>query len=65
MVNPIASIESIRMMLEHLGEERAALDIQKAVMKTIALGKVKTPDMGGTHKTHEVGDAVKKALLNK
>ena len=62
---PIASIESIRMMLEHPGEERAALDIQKAVMKTIAMGKVKTPDIGGTHKTHEVGDAVKKALLNK
>ena len=65
MVNPIASIESIRMMLEHLGEEQAALDIQKAVMKTIALGKVKTPDMGGKNKTHEVGDAVKKAILNK
>jgi isocitrate/isopropylmalate dehydrogenase len=53
------------MMLEHLGEEKAALDIQKAVMKTIALGKVKTPDMGGTNKTHEVGDAVKKAILDK
>ncbi len=64
IVNPIASIESIRMMLEHLGEEGAAHDIQKAVMKILALGKVRTPDMGGTHKTHEVGDAVRKAILN-
>ena len=64
VVNPIASIESIRMMLDHLGEAQAALDIQRAVMKTLASGKVKTPDMGGRNKTHEVGDAVREALLN-
>ncbi len=64
MVNPIASIESIRMMLDHLGEEEAALDIQRGVMKVLALGKVKTPDMGGTHKTYEAGDEIRKAILN-
>lgn len=64
VVNPIASIESIRMMLDHLGEEQAALDIQKAVMETVASGKVKTPDMGGTNKTHEVGDAIREAILS-
>jgi isocitrate/isopropylmalate dehydrogenase len=53
------------MMLDHLGEEEAASDIQRAVMKTIALGRVKTPDMGGTNKTHEVGDAIKEAILRK
>ena len=65
IVNPVASIEAVRMMLEHLGEEQAALDIQKAVVKTLTLGKVKTPDMGGTNKTHEVGDAIANALLNR
>lgn len=63
VVNPIASIESIRLMLDHLGEEQAAQGIQKAVMKTLSSGRVRTPDMGGTHKTQEIGDAVKNALL--
>jgi tartrate dehydrogenase/decarboxylase/D-malate dehydrogenase len=60
---PIKFHESIRMMLDHLGEEQAALDIQRAVMKTLELGKVKTPDMGGTNKTHELGDAIREAVL--
>ncbi len=63
VVNPIASIESIRMMLEHLGEEGAARDIEKAVARVLAEGKVKTYDMGGKSKTWEVGDEVKSAIL--
>jgi tartrate dehydrogenase/decarboxylase/D-malate dehydrogenase len=65
IVNPIASIESIRMMLDHLGEEQAAQDIQKAVVKILMQGNVKTPDMGGTNKTYEVGDAIRNAILQK
>ena len=65
IVNPIASIEAIRMMLNHLGEEQAALDIQKAIVKTLVQGNVKTPDMGGTNKTFEVGDAIKNSILQK
>jgi tartrate dehydrogenase/decarboxylase/D-malate dehydrogenase len=53
------------MMLDHLGEEQAALDIQKAVVKILAQRIVKTPDMGGINKTHEVGDAIVRALLNR
>jgi tartrate dehydrogenase/decarboxylase/D-malate dehydrogenase len=65
IVNPIASIESIRMMLDHLGEEQAAQDIQKAIVKILMQGNVKTPDMGGTNKTYEVGDAIRNAILQK
>ena len=63
VINPIATIESIRMMWEHLGEEEAARDIQDAVANVLASGQARTRDMGGTHKTHEVGDAVKEAIL--
>jgi len=63
VVNPVASIESIRMMMEHLGEEQAAKDIQGAVLKVLASEEVRTRDMGGTHRTHELGDAIKQGIL--
>lgn len=63
VVNPIATIESIRMMWEHLGEAQAAQDIQDSVVQVLSSGQVRTHDMGGTNKTYEVGDAVRKAIL--
>jgi len=63
VVNPIAAIESIRMMLEHFGEKRGAKDIQEAIQKILSSGEVRTVDMGGISKTHEVGDAIKKAIF--
>lgn len=60
--NPIASIESVRMMLEFLGEADAADALLQAVKKVLAEGKAGTPDMGGTSSTSEVGDAVLHAL---
>ncbi len=65
IVNPIATIESIRMMLEHLGETEAAMSLQNAVMETLAAGKVRTADMGGKNKTYEMGDEIKRAILGK
>lgn len=64
VVNPIASIESIRMLMEHLGEQQAAHDIEEAIITVLASGEFRTKDMGGTQKTHEVGDAIKKAILD-
>lgn len=63
VVNPIAAIEAVKMMLEHLGEDAAAGDVQDAVKGVLAETNIRTRDMGGTHHTHEVGDAVKNLIL--
>lgn len=63
IVNPIASIEAIRMMMEQLGETEAALDIKEAITKTLASKEIQTADMGGNHKTFEMGDAIKNMIL--
>jgi tartrate dehydrogenase/decarboxylase/D-malate dehydrogenase len=64
IVNPIASIEAARMLLDHIGENEAADEVQKAVMKILVDGKVRTKDMGGSNTTSEVGDAVLKEFLS-
>jgi tartrate dehydrogenase/decarboxylase/D-malate dehydrogenase len=63
VVNPVAAIEAIRMMMEHLGEEAAAHDIEKGVNSVLSEGKFKTQDMRGKNTTSEMGDAVKEAIL--
>ncbi|WP_461210242.1 isocitrate/isopropylmalate dehydrogenase family protein [Desulfocurvus sp. DL9XJH121] len=63
VVNPIASIESARMLLDFAGEKEAAQGIGDAVAKVLARGEVRTKDMGGTHRTDQMGDAVRDALL--
>ena len=63
IVNPIASIESARMMLDHIGEEDAAADVQKAVKNVLVAKEVRTKDLGGRNSTPEVGDAIVKEFL--
>jgi tartrate dehydrogenase/decarboxylase/D-malate dehydrogenase len=62
-VNPIASIEATRMMLDHLGEVEAAAGIEAAVGSVLAQGEVRTKDIGGTSSTAEVGKAIRDRLL--
>jgi len=64
IANPVASIEAVRMMLEHLREEKAASDIAKGLTKILSEGKFRTRDMGGKHSTSEMGEAIKKTILD-
>ncbi|MDH3427993.1 MAG: 3-isopropylmalate dehydrogenase [Gemmatimonadota bacterium] len=57
-VNPIASIEAVRMMLDHLGEHAAADSVGTAISEVLAAGQVRTRDLGGTDSTDAVGGAI-------
>lgn len=58
IANPLAAILSAAMMLDHLGETAAAGLIHTAVGNVLRTKGPRTPDLGGTAKTHEVGQAV-------
>jgi homoisocitrate dehydrogenase len=53
IANPIGAILSAGMLLEHIGQPKAAERVRKAVMETIQAGIV-TPDLGGNAKTKDV-----------
>jgi isopropylmalate/isohomocitrate dehydrogenase-like protein len=57
-VNPIAIILAAAMMLDHLGERKAAAQIEKAVTTILSEGKIRTVDLGGTNTTSDVADAI-------
>ncbi|BBO92114.1 3-isopropylmalate dehydrogenase [Desulfosarcina ovata] len=63
IANPVATIESVRMMLEHLGELHAAQAIEKAIAQVLSGGEIKTKDMGGTHSTEQMGEAILGTLM--
>ncbi|HZW34566.1 MAG TPA: 3-isopropylmalate dehydrogenase [Isosphaeraceae bacterium] len=58
IANPLAAILSLAMMLDHLGQPRAASRIRNAVRDVLLRPAPKTPDLGGTATTAEVGQAV-------
>ena len=63
VVSPLAAISACQMMLEYLGEEKAAKKIEEAVMKVVK-NDVKSLSAGKMgHSTSEVGDLVVKYIL--
>jgi tartrate dehydrogenase/decarboxylase/D-malate dehydrogenase len=61
VANPIATFWTASLMLEHLGEPRAAARIMKAIERVTAQ-KIFTPDLGGSARTRDVTQAVIAAL---
>jgi 3-isopropylmalate dehydrogenase len=59
---PVAAIFSVAMMLDHLGAPRGAEAIRGAVGRVLAAGSPRTPDLGGSGTTAQVGRAVRDAL---
>jgi tartrate dehydrogenase/decarboxylase/D-malate dehydrogenase len=62
IANPLAAILSAKLMLDHLGQPKAAAAIQAAVAAVLKTGKVRTPDLGGTATTTQMADAVLAAI---
>ena len=60
--NPIATMRSVAVMLEFLGQEEAAAKIYKAVDANLMEGKLLSPDMGGKAGTAEITEDIIKRL---
>lgn len=58
IANPIATIWSAAMMMDHLRQPEAASSIMKAIEIVLKEKIAHTPDMGGRANTKECGDAV-------
>ena len=62
IANPIGQIWSGAMMLDHLGQSAAAAAVVRAIEAVVADGP-RTPDMGGTATTRDIGEAVEAAIV--
>ena len=58
VVNPIATIWAGVLMLDFLGESKAAQRIVRAIENVVKTGRIRTQDLGGGAKTFEMGDAI-------
>lgn len=58
IANPIAAVLAGAMMLDWLGEDVAAAQVNRAVEAVLAARQVRTPDLGGQAGTAEVADAI-------
>ena len=62
IANPIASIRSSALLLEHLGYMQEASRIYSAVDAVLLENKIMTPDLGGKSTTSQVTNAIIKLL---
>jgi tartrate dehydrogenase/decarboxylase/D-malate dehydrogenase len=60
--NPIGAVWAGAMMLDHLGEPASGARVMAAIERVLAEPDVRTPDLGGTASTAELGDELVRAL---
>jgi 3-isopropylmalate dehydrogenase len=61
-VNPIATILTAKMMLDWLGEKELGERVERATAAVIRQGQVRTYDMGGSHTSLEMAEAIAREL---
>jgi tartrate dehydrogenase/decarboxylase/D-malate dehydrogenase len=57
VANPVGTLWSAVMMLDHLGHTEAAAELMEAVRETLRSPGTRTPDLGGSASTMTVADA--------
>lgn len=62
IANPIGQIWSGAMMLEHLGETKAAQAVEHAIEAVLTKTEFHTPDMGGKAATKDLGQAIEELV---
>ena len=62
IANPIGQIWSGAMMLRHLGVTEAADAVENAIAVILAKSSVRTPDIGGSSSTRELGESITKQV---
>jgi tartrate dehydrogenase/decarboxylase / D-malate dehydrogenase len=62
IANPIASIWSGQLLLDHLGEQEAAAALMRAIEEVLAAGEIRTPDLSGMATTRQLGTAIRTHL---
>jgi tartrate dehydrogenase/decarboxylase / D-malate dehydrogenase len=60
--NPIGAVWAGAMMLDHLGEQQAAARVMAAIERVLAGSEARTPDLGGSASTAELGDELVRAV---
>jgi len=60
--NPIATIWAGALMLDFLGEFPAATSVMRAIEQSLAESGVRTPDLGGSSTTEQLGDEISRLL---
>ncbi len=62
IANPCATVLTVAMMLQYLGEAASADAVEAAVYVVLEAGQVRTGDLGGTANSTEMTDAIIAAL---